>query len=75
MSTNENTTARDLPVSELKLGKRANTAALALGCNTIGDLASKTAVELLALRNFGRGSLDDIREKLLAHGLKLSGDE
>ena len=41
---------------------------------TIGDLASKTKDELLSARNFGRTSLQEIRDKLAAHNLALAGE-
>lgn len=41
---------------------------------TIGDLVNRSPSELLALRNFGRKSLSQVRESLADHGLHLRGD-
>jgi len=59
---------------ELELSVRCRRCLEALGIRSIGDLVAKTKEELLATRNFGRTSLSEIREKLAARGLALSGD-
>jgi DNA-directed RNA polymerase alpha subunit len=41
---------------------------------TVGDLANKTIGELLQLRNFGRTSLREVRDKLADLGLHLKRD-
>jgi DNA-directed RNA polymerase subunit alpha len=61
-------------VDELELSMRSRRCLDSLGVKTIGDLASMTKDELLSTRNFGRTSLDEIREKLAEHELALSGD-
>jgi DNA-directed RNA polymerase alpha subunit len=38
---------------------------------TLGDLAGKTERELLAIRNFGRKSLNEVKDRLAEVGLKL----
>jgi DNA-directed RNA polymerase subunit alpha len=45
-----------------------------LGINTLGDLISRTADELLESKNFGVTSLSEVRDKLAALGLTLRGD-
>ena len=45
-----------------------------LGLNTIGELVRRTGDELLECKNFGVTSLNEVREKLHVHGLKLRGD-
>ena len=45
-----------------------------LGITTVGELARHTGDELLECKNFGVTSLNEVREKLSAHGLKLRGD-
>jgi DNA-directed RNA polymerase subunit alpha len=44
-----------------------------LNLETIGDLVAKTEQELMACKNFGQASLDEIKNRLDAMGLKLSG--
>jgi DNA-directed RNA polymerase subunit alpha len=45
-----------------------------LRMNTIGELLRKTGDEMLECKNFGVTSLNEVREKLEIHGLKLRGD-
>src|SRR5918992_5387197 len=42
---------------------------------TIGDLVSKSEAELAAIPNFGKKSIEEVKETLGAHGLTLRGDE
>ena len=46
-----------------------------MGIETIGDLTSKSENELAAIPNFGRKSIEEVRETLAAHGLVLKGEE
>jgi DNA-directed RNA polymerase subunit alpha len=61
-------------VSELNLSVRARKCMNRLGINTVGDLMSRTADELLESKNFGMTSLSEVREKLGQLGLTLRGD-
>ncbi|MGQ9576943.1 MAG: DNA-directed RNA polymerase subunit alpha C-terminal domain-containing protein [Thermoguttaceae bacterium] len=62
------------PVSDLALSVRARKCMMRLGITTIGELIRHTGDELLECKNFGVTSLNEVREKLAAHGLKLRGD-
>jgi DNA-directed RNA polymerase subunit alpha len=62
------------PVSELNLSVRARKCMNRLGINTLGELCSRTADELLEAKNFGMTSLTEVRDKLVQYGLKLRGD-
>ncbi len=62
------------PISELALSVRARKCMIRLGISTIGELVRHTSDELLECKNFGVTSLNEVREKLAAHGLKLRGD-
>ena len=42
---------------------------------TIGDLTSKSENELVAIPNFGRKSIEEVRAALSTHGLTLKGEE
>jgi DNA-directed RNA polymerase subunit alpha len=46
-----------------------------VGIETIGDLISKTEQELAAIPNFGKKSIEEVRETLAVHSLKLRGDD
>ena len=61
-------------VDELELSVRARRCVEDAGVATIGELVSKDKDELLAARNFGRASLNEVREKLALHGLALRGE-
>jgi DNA-directed RNA polymerase subunit alpha len=61
-------------VSDLNLSVRARKCMNRLGINTLGDLISRTADELLESKNFGVTSLSEVRDKLAALGLTLRGD-
>jgi DNA-directed RNA polymerase subunit alpha len=45
-----------------------------LGLTTIGELLRRTGDDLLECKNFGVTSLNEVREKLTLHGIKLRGD-
>ena len=55
----------DTPIEELDLSVRAFNCLKANDIGTVGQLLGKKEEELLSLRNFGRKSLDEIKEKLL----------
>jgi DNA-directed RNA polymerase subunit alpha len=62
------------PIADLALSVRARKCMIRLGITTIGELVRHTGDELLECKNFGVTSLNEVRDKLTAHGLKLRGD-
>src|SRR5439155_1213087 len=56
----------NFPIEKLELGVRSYNCLKRVGIETIGDLTSKTEAELAAIPNFGRKSIDDVREPLAA---------
>ena len=64
----------DRPIADLNLSVRARKCMVRLGMNTIGELCRKTGDDLLECKNFGVTSLNEVREKLTEHGLKLRGE-
>ncbi len=62
------------PVSDLNLSVRARKCMIRLGINVLSDLVRRTGDDLLECKNFGVTSLNEVREKLGAIGLKLRGD-
>ena len=62
------------PVSELKLGVRANKVMVMLGIQTVGGLVRRSAGDLMECKNFGVSSLNQIRERLEDLGLRLRDD-
>lgn len=58
-------------VDELELSVRARRCLERLGVRTLGELANRTEAELMATKNFGVTSLDEIKLQLAEHGLSL----
>ena len=65
----------DVLIEELELGVRSYNCLKREGIQTVGDLVSKSEAELLNIPNFGKKSIDEVKEKLGARGLALRGDE
>jgi DNA-directed RNA polymerase subunit alpha len=61
----------NLPVSDFELSARSRNCLRIMGINSLGDLCRHTEQELLASKNFGENSLNEIREMLALKGLKL----
>jgi DNA-directed RNA polymerase subunit alpha len=61
----------NFPIEELELGVRSYNCLKRVGIETIGDLVSKTETELAAIPNFGKKSIEEVRETLASHGLTL----
>lgn len=61
----------NFPIEELELGVRSYNCLKRVGIETIGDLVSKSETELAAIPNFGKKSIEEVKETLAAHGLTL----
>ncbi len=59
-------------VSELELSVRSRRCLQRLNITTVGELIQMTEAELLATRNFGQTSLNEIKEKIATLGLSLA---
>src|ERR687884_272690 len=64
----------NFPIEELELGVRSYNCLKRVGIETIGDLVMKTEQELAAIPNFGKKSIEEVRETLQQHGLNLRGE-
>lgn len=62
------------PVIDLNLSVRARKCMARLQITTLGELVQRTADELLATKNFGVTSLNEIRQQLTQFNLKLRND-
>jgi len=62
-------------VEELDLSVRASKCVRTLNLNTISELTQKTEKELLKMKNFGKKSLNEIKEKLKKFGLFLAEEK
>jgi DNA-directed RNA polymerase subunit alpha len=65
----------NFPIEELELGVRSYNCLKRVGIETIGDLVTKTETELAAIPNFGKKSIEEVKETLQAHGLNLRGED
>src|SRR5438874_7996868 len=61
----------NMSVNEIELSVRAANCLNNANITTVGQLAIKTEAEMLKYRNFGKKSLNEIKEKLAALGLTL----
>lgn len=61
----------DTPISDFELSVRSRNCLKQMNINTIGDLLRITEPKLLAYKNFGETSLNEIKEMLRAKGLRL----
>ena len=61
------------PVSEMELSVRARRCLQRLNIDRLGDLIQHTEADLLATRNFGVTSLNEIKARLTEYGLSLAG--
>jgi DNA-directed RNA polymerase subunit alpha len=57
------------PIEDLNLSVRAYNCLKRSGLMTVGQVLEKSEDELLSLRNFGRKSYDELRDKLIELGL------
>ena len=64
----------NFPIEELELGVRSYNCLKRVGIETIGDLVVKSENELAAIPNFGKKSIEEVKETLQQHGLNLRGD-
>ena len=64
----------DILIEELELGVRSYNCLKRAGVQTIGDLVQKSEGELSAIPNFGRKSIDEVKETLRVRGLSLRDD-
>src|SRR5918996_403568 len=65
----------NFPIEELELGVRSYNCLKRVGIETIGDLVTKSEGELAAIPNFGKKSIEEVKETLATHGLNLRGDD
>jgi DNA-directed RNA polymerase subunit alpha len=64
----------DMLIDDLDLGVRSLNCLKREGVETVGDLLAKSEQDLMCIPNFGRKSLDEVRERLEKNNLKLRGE-
>jgi DNA-directed RNA polymerase subunit alpha len=67
----EHNAVLDTPVSDFELSVRSRNCLKQMNINTLGDLLRITETELLAYKNFGETSLNEIKAMLRQKGLRL----
>ena len=60
-----------LPIEQIEFSVRARKALESLKVTTLGQLVAKTEADLLACKNFGQTSLNEVRQRLGSYGLRL----
>lgn len=63
------------PITDLELSVRSRKCMQRLNIETIGDLCEKSEADLLATKNFGQTSLNEVKIKLTEMGLALKASE
>ena len=64
-----------MSIEELELSVRSFNCLKRANINTVGELCSKTAEDMMKVRNLGKKSLDEVLEKLKEMGLSLKSSE
>ena len=67
--------ALDMTIEELDLSVRSFNCLKRAGINNVGDLISKSAEEMMKVRNLGRKSLEEVMSKLDSLGLTLTKED
>ncbi len=65
----------DTTIEELDLSVRSFNCLKRAGINTVADLISRSEDEMMKVRNLGRKSFDEVKEKLQSLGFDLSSDD
>jgi len=74
-ATGENAELLNRPIADLELSIRARRTVENLGCLTLGDVIQHSEEEMLSMPNFGVTSLQELKRKLVEHGLKLADNK
>jgi len=67
--------ARDIKIDDLDFSNRTYNCLKRQGIESLEELRNYTEEELMAIRNFGHKSLDEVRDKLKDYGLELRPSE
>lgn len=65
----------EMTIEELDLSVRAFNCLKRAGINTVDDLINKSEEEMMKVRNLGKKSFDEVKEKLRSLGFNLSSEE
>ena len=65
----------EMTIEELDLSVRSFNCLKRAGINTVNDLIEKSAEEMMKVRNLGKKSFDEVKEKLHSLGYELNSEE
>ena len=65
----------DILIEELEIGVRSYNCLKREGIQTVGDLVKRSEAELMNIPNFGRKSIEEVKENLSKMGMALRGSE
>lgn len=65
----------EMTIEELDLSVRSFNCLKRAGINTVNDLIEKSAEEMMKVRNLGKKSFEEVKEKLKSLGYELSSEE
>ena len=65
----------EMNIDELELSVRSYNCLKRAGINTVDDLINKSEEEMMKVRNLGKKSFDEVKEKLQSLGFDLSSEE
>lgn len=65
----------EMTIEELDLSVRSFNCLKRAGINTVEDLISKSEEEMMKVRNLGKKSFDEVKEKLQSLGFDLNADD
>ena len=65
----------EMPIEELDLSVRSFNCLKRAGINTVNDLIEKSEEEMMKVRNLGKKSFDEVREKLSTLGFQMMREE
>jgi len=65
----------EMTIEELELSVRSYNCLKRAGLNTVGDIIEKTEEEMMKVRNMGKKSLEEVKQKLASLGLSLRQPE
>lgn len=75
MDENDRNKLLEMTIEELDLSVRSYNCLKRAGINTVGELCAKTDEEMIKVRNLGKKSLEEVKQKLEAIGLGLRQPE
>ncbi len=75
MSSESSGSEDDILIEELEIGVRSYNCLKREGIQTVGDLVKRSEAELMNIPNFGRKSIEEVKENLSKMGMALRGSE